>query len=46
MKKNSFARFARAIFIFNISQMFAFFPRRETTYFAVVMMTINQSINQ
>ena len=36
MKNNSFAPFARAIFIFNI---FSFFPRREITYFAVVWKT-------
>ena len=36
MKNNSFARFARAFFIFfDISQTFSFFPRREMTYLTV-----------
>ena len=36
VKNNSFARFARAGFIFDISQTFSFFLRREMTCFAVV----------
>ena len=36
VKSNSFARFARAVFIFDISQTFSFFLRREITCFAVV----------
>ena len=39
MKNNSFARFARAVFIFDISQTFSFFLRREMTCFAVVWTT-------
>ena len=39
VKNNSFARFARAVFIFDISQTFSFFPRREMTSFAVVRTT-------
>ena len=38
-KNNSFARFARAVFIFDISQTFSFFLRREMTGFAVVWTT-------
>ena len=34
-----FARFARAVFIFDISQTFSFFLRREMTCFAVVWTT-------
>ena len=34
MKNNSFARFARTVFIFDISQTFSFFLRREMTCFA------------
>ena len=36
VKNNNFARFARAVFIFDISQTFSFFLRREITCFAVV----------
>ena len=36
VKNNTFARFARAVFIFDISQTFSFFLRREMTCFAVV----------
>ena len=39
VKNNSFARFARAVFIFDISLMFSFFLRREMTCFAVVWTT-------
>ena len=39
VKNNSFARFARAVFIFDISQTFSFFLRREMTCFAVVLRT-------
>ena len=39
MKNNSSARFARAVFIFDISQTFSFFLRRERTCFAVVWTT-------
>ena len=40
MKNNSFARFARAFFIFlNISQTFSFFPRHEMSCFEVVWTT-------
>ena len=39
VKNNSFARFARAVFIFDISQKFSFFLRREMTCFAVVWTT-------
>ena len=39
MKDNSIARFARAVFIFDISQTFSFFLRREMTCFAVVWLT-------
>ena len=35
-KNNSFARFARAVFIFDILVLFSFFLRREMTCFAVV----------
>ena len=38
-KNNSFARFARAVFIFDISQTFSFFLRCEMICFAVVWMT-------
>ena len=38
-KNNSFARFARAVFIFDISQTFSFFLRREMICFAVVWTT-------
>ena len=36
VKNNSFARFARAFLIFDISLTFSFFLRRELTCFAVV----------
>ena len=36
VKNNNFARFARAVLIFDISQTFSFFLRREITCFAVV----------
>ena len=36
VKNNSFARFARAFLIFDISLTFSFFLRREMTCFAVV----------
>ena len=39
VKNNSFARFARAVFIFDFSLMFSFFLRREMTCFAVVWTT-------
>ena len=39
VKNNTFARFARAVFIFDISQTFSFFLRREMTCFAVVWTT-------
>ena len=39
VKNNSRARFARAVFIFDISQTFSFFLRREMTCFAVVWTT-------
>ena len=39
VKNNSFARFARAVFIFDISQTFSFFLRREMTCVAVVWTT-------
>ena len=39
VKNNSFARFARAVFIFDISQTFSLFLRREMTRFAVVWTT-------
>ena len=39
MKNNSFARFTRAVFIFDISHTFSFFLRREMTCFAVVWTT-------
>ena len=35
VKKNSYARFARVVFIFDISQTFSFFLRCEMTCFAV-----------
>ena len=38
VKNNCFARFARAVFIFDIS-LFSFFLRREVTCFAVVWTT-------
>ena len=40
VKNNSFARFARAFFIFDISQMFSFFLQREMTCFAFVWTTL------
>ena len=39
MKNISFARFARALFIFDILKTFSFFPRREMTSFAFVWTT-------
>ena len=39
VKNNSFARFASEVFIFDISQTFSFFLRREMTCFAVVWTT-------
>ena len=39
VKNKSFTRFARAVFIFDISQTFSFFLRREMTCFAVVWTT-------
>ena len=40
MKNISFARFARAFFIFDILKTFSFFLRREMTSFAVVWTTL------
>ena len=39
VKNNICARFARAVFIFDISQTFSFFLRREMTCFAAVWTT-------
>ena len=39
VKNNDFPRFARAVFIFDISQTFSFFLRREMTCVAVVWTT-------
>ena len=39
VKNNSCARFARAVFIFDISQTFSFFLQREMTCFGVVWTT-------
>ena len=39
VKNNTFARFARTVFIFDISQTFSFFLRREMTCFGVVWTT-------
>ena len=39
-ENNSFARFTRAFFIFDILQTLSFFPRHEMTCFAVVWRTL------